>query len=198
MSNIIEENNENDFIEKVKDFQDNYYSKNKKNMIFKNKQKLDCANAVCSNFSIDYLISQTIYIIPNTNKIFVDYTVFKLFANTDNFSTIVDNIFILLKNRVESFNNFELHINLDTFTISALERYKIVIKDFIDKCISYNTKYTENMNNLYIYNIPKTFDAIIKTLKPFIDIKIYDKIIHCDDTTSEEVIKLFYFHRDKN
>lgn len=193
---ILEEFHENEIVNRIKEIQDNYYSKNKKNTIFKNKQKLDCANAVCNAIPIDYLISQTIYIIPNTDKIFLDYTIFKLFANTDNFNQIIDNIFVTIKNCVESFSTFEIYINLDTFTISALERYKVVIKDFIDKCISSNTRYSENIINLYICNVPKTFDAIIKTMKPFIEKQVYEKIKLWDDSTSKQAIAEFHSYRD--
>jgi hypothetical protein len=193
---ILEEFHENEIVNRIKEIQDNYYSKNKKNTIFKNKQKLDCANAVCNAIPIDYLISQTIYIIPNTDKIFLDYTIFKLFANTDNFNQIIDNIFTEIKNCVESFSTFEIYINLDTFTVSALERYKVVIKDFIDKCISSNTRYSENIINLYICNVPKTFDAIIKTMKPFIEKQVYEKIKLCDDSTSKQAIAEFHSYRD--
>jgi hypothetical protein len=193
---ILEEFHENEIVNRIKEIQDNYYSKNKKNTIFKNKQKLDCANAVCNAIPIDYLISQTIYIIPNTDKIFLDYTIFKLFANTDNFNQIIDNIFVTIKNCVDSFSTFEIYINLDTFTISALERYKVVIKDFIDKCISSNTKYSENIINLYICNVPKTFDAIIKTMKPFIEKQVYEKIKLWDDSTSKQAIAEFHSYRD--
>jgi hypothetical protein len=191
MSNL----EENDILNKIKEIQDNYYSKNKKNTIFKNKQKLDCANAVCSAIPIEYLISQTIYTIPNTNNIFVDYTIFKLFANTDNFNEIITSICEILKNCIDSFNTFELFINLDSFTISALERYKIVIKEFIDRCVSSNTKFSENMNNLYICNVPKAFDSIIKTLRPIIDKQIFEKIKLYDDKQSEETTTLFYSYR---
>ena len=70
MSNLPEEDS---LINKIKEIQDDYYSKNKKNTIFKNKQKFECANTVCNVFTIEYLISQALYIIPNTNKIFFDY-----------------------------------------------------------------------------------------------------------------------------
>lgn len=193
---LLEEFHENEIVNKIKEIQDDYYSKNKKNTIFKNKQKLDCANAVCNAIPIDYLISQTIYTIPNTNKIFLDYTIFKLFANTDNFNQIIDNIFMAIKNCVESFSTFEIFINLYTFTVSALERYKVVIKDFIDKCVSSNTRYSENIINLYICNVPKTFDAIIKTMKPFIEKQVYEKIKLCDDNTSKEAIAEFHSYRD--
>lgn len=193
---IVEENHENDLVNRIKEFQESYYSKNKKNVFFKKNQKLDCATEVCNAFPLEYLISQSIYGIPNTNKIFFDYTIFKLFANKNNFSQIVDNIFILLKKSFDSFESYELYINLDSFTVSALERYKEVIKEFVDRCITYDTKYADKMKQLYICNVPKTFDAIIKGIKPFMEKSVYEKLKLCDDNASEQAIKLFHSYRD--
>ena len=193
---IAEENHENDLVNRIKEFQESYYSKNKKNVFFKKNQKLDCATEVCNVFPLEYLISQTLYIIPNTNKIFIDYTIFKLFANKNNFSQFVDNVFIILEQSSKSFENFELYINLESFTVSALERYKEVIKDFIDKCQLYNTKYTDNMKQLYICNVPKTFDAILKAMKPFMEKQVYEKIKLYDDNASKQAIAEFHSYRD--
>ena len=193
---VLEENHENDLVNKIKVLQESYYSKNKKNTFFKKNQKLECATEVCNAFPIEYLISQTLYIIPNTNKIFIDYSIFKLFANKNNFSQFVDNVFIVLERSYKSFENFELYINLESLTVSALERYKEVIKDFIDKCQLYNTKYTDNMKQLYICNVPKTFDAILKGMKPFMEKQVYEKIKLFDDNASKQAIAEFHSYRD--
>ena len=37
------------------------------------------------------------------------------------------------------------------------------------------------MDKTFIYSPPKSFDAIVKTLKPFIDPFVYDKLIVCDN-----------------
>jgi len=194
MSNL----EENDIVNKIKEFQDDYYSKNKKNIFFKKNQKLECATQVCSAFPLEYLISQTLYIIPNTNKIFFDYVVFKLFANKDNYSQIVDSIFVLLKQSFETFDNFELYMNIDSFTVSAFERYKEVLIEFINKCVLYKTSFADNMKCLYLCNVPKTIDLIIKTFKPFMEKQVYNKLSFCDENTSIETIKLFHSYRDKD
>ena len=187
---------DNNIINEIKEFQNNYYSIHKKNFFFKKKQKLDCANNICDHFSLDDLISKTIYIIPDTNIVFLDYTLFKLFANPDNYEFLVNNIILLFQNRIDNFNNFELHVNLDNFTISSLERYKSIINTFINKCLSNNTTYIFSMNNIHIYNVPKSFDTIITALKSVIHKDVYKKLILCDEKTSKEKIEYFYNIRD--
>ena len=190
--------------DKAKDVETNYYSNNKKNTFFKNKQKFDCATTVCENIPISTLMSNTIYIIPTTNNVFVDYTIFKLFANPENFSIIVDNIIHNFNTCIdgiqgsngESYSFLQLHINLDSFTISALERYRELIKLFCNKCLSSSTKYSSIIEKVYIYNVPKTFDNIVTTLKPFIDPIVYGKIVLCSDKQSKDAVDTFVKYRN--
>lgn len=177
------------FIDKAKDLHKNYYSNNKKYTIFKNKQKFDCASIVCDNIPITILISNTVFIVSDTNNIFFDYTVFKLFANPENFITIIDHIINIFSKCNESFSSLQLHINLDSFTISALERFRELITLFCKKCLSSSTKYSSKIEKIYIYNVPKTFDSIVTMLKPFIDQNLYGKIVLFKDEQSKDVIK---------
>jgi len=185
-------------INKIKEIQDQYYSTNKKNTFFKNKQKIDCANYICNYIPIEYLISQTVFVAPNTNEVYIDYTIFKLFANPENYKTIVKKIVDYAEDRVGLYNNFQIHMNLDSLTVSAVERYKDAIKFFVEHCISSQTDYSNKMSHMYIYNPPKCFDHIIKILKPFIETNIYNKIILCDDKTSIEKVTYFTNIRDSS
>jgi len=166
--------------EKIKDLQQLYYSNNSKNIFFKNKQKLDCATLVCDNIPMETLLSNTIYVIDDSNQVFLDYTIFKLYANPHNYETITNAIVALLQSHIDKFDSFQLHINLHSFTVSALERYKSMIQQFCDKCLSSNTRYSRKMDKTFIYNPPKSFDSIVKGLKPFIDPFIYDKLVLTD------------------
>ena len=179
------------FLDKAKDVQTSYYSNNKKYTFFKNKQKFDCASTVCDNIPITTLMSNTVFIVPDTNNIFVDYTIFKLFANPENFVTIIDHIINNFSKCIESFPSLQLHINLDSFTISALERYKDLITLFCKKCLSSSTRYSSKIESVHIYNVPKTFDSIVTTLKPFIDQNIYEKIVLFKDEQSKDIINSF-------
>jgi CRAL/TRIO domain len=183
-------------INKIKEIQDKYYSTNKKNMFFKKKQKVECANYVCNYIPIEYLLSQTIFIVYDTNKVYIDYTIFKLFANPDNFKYIVTYIVNVVQQCMDIHENFQIHINLDTFSVSAVERYKEIIKFFVEHCISSQTQYSEKMQHMFIYNTPKSFDNIIKILKPFIDNKVYNKFTLCDERISFEQIEQFKKIRD--
>jgi hypothetical protein len=57
----------------------------------------------------------------------------------------------------------------------------VLIKQFCEKCLASNTRYSIKMDKIYIYNVPKSFDAIVGTLKPFIDPLVYSKLVLCND-----------------
>jgi len=168
---------ETNLIKDVTQLQNEYYKNDPKNMFFKKNQKLDCAKHIESQFDLNDLIAETVYIIPNTNKIFVDYMILKLYANPDNYEIIINHMFELYNYCIEYYGNFEININLNSFSISAVERYKSVIKIFSDKCITKNRDYSLNIVQMKIYNTPFMIDSISKLIKPFIDYRIYDKIV---------------------
>jgi len=168
-------------LDKIKELQDKYYSDNKKNIFFKNKQKLDCAATVCDNIPLEILLQSTIFSVPESNWVCVDYTIFKLYANPNNYQTIADNIIEHFSYCIEQNGDFQLHINLDSFTITALERYKTMIRYFCDKCLAANTRFSKKMDKTFIYNSPKSLDTIVTSMKPFIDPSVYGKIVICPD-----------------
>ena len=167
---------EDDTLKQIDELQNTYYSTNGKNLLFKNKQKMDCASVVCENIPIEQLIGKAVYILTDTNKIFFDYTVFKTFAHPTNFHYIADTIIYFFNDCVAKYSLFELHVNLESLTVSALERYKEIIKYFCAKCAAANARYSSKIENIYVHNCPKTFDNILTVLKPFIDPEIVGKI----------------------
>jgi hypothetical protein len=167
---------EDNTLKQIDDLQNTYYSTKGKNVLFKNKQKMECASVVCENIPIEQLISKTVYILSDTNKLFFDYTIFKLFAHPTNFHYIVETVILFFNECIAKYSTFEFHINIESLTVSALERYKELIKYFCAKCAAANMRYSSKIENIYIHNCPKTFDNILTVLKPFIDPEIMAKI----------------------
>jgi hypothetical protein len=81
-----------DFSKRINELTSQYYSDNKKNMFFKSNQKMECASVVSNQIGINELIQNTIFLIPDTNSVFMDYTVFKTYATPDNYPKIVNYI----------------------------------------------------------------------------------------------------------
>lgn len=151
--------------------------KNKTRIFFFNsKQKLNLANTVSNSLNLDELINKTVYIISDTNKVYLDYSIFKLFANPSNYDILVRYIVQLFTICIEKYDYFEAHVNLDSFTISACHRYKEVIEKFLGECMKHETIFTEKIIVMHIYNIPYVFDGIQKILAPLIHDNVKKKL----------------------
>jgi hypothetical protein len=186
-----------DFNKRIEELTNQYYSDNKKNTFFKSSQKMECATTVTNEIGIDALIQKTIYIIPNTNCVFMDYTVFKTYATPDNYNKIVGYILSLFDYCIANYGEYYAHVNLDSFTISSLERYKSIINIFIDNCLKKNSGYTFIINKINILNTPKSFDSIINSVKHFFNKDVYQKIVVCNEEDSKIKLDYYYNIRDQ-
>jgi hypothetical protein len=185
--------NKNELLDQMSKFKEDYYSQNTKNTFFKKNQKFDLAKQVSLSFDINMLLQKTGYIIPGTQHIYFDYTVFKSFANEDNYNVIVTYILNLFQTCITNHGEYIVHVNLDTFTVSAAERYKNLITLFNESCMSNKTiEYSKLLKFWKIYYTPSVIDMITKILKTVLEPEIIQKIIFVSKKESDEKLqKLF-------
>lgn len=157
--------------------QKEYYTENGKNSFFKNKQKIECAKKICSKYSLKELISNTIFQIKNTNKVFIDYTIFKLYINPDNYEIFIHSVFDLFSEVLTSYKTYEVHINLDTFTATSADRYKNIIKLYNEESDKYGTHFINNLSFMKLYNLPSLLEMMSSIMKPIINPHAYQKFI---------------------
>lgn len=180
MQNIVDE---------VNQYKDMYYESNKKNSFFKEKQKTELTNQISNNFDMKQLIDATTTIIPNANKVYINYEIFKLYANENNFQLIINDILMKFTACLEKYKTFECHVNIAGFTTTAAKRYQSMIKLFCNTCVLNKTDHTTDVSMLYVYNTPNVFDAIRKIMNPFIHENIKSKIATISKEDSEEKLK---------
>jgi hypothetical protein len=181
-----------EIIQSIEKFKETYYEKQPKNTFFKKSQKLDCAKEICENFNKEDILKLTMFIIPNTNIIVFDYNVFKLYANPSVYDIIVSYLLQLYDEVLKTNNTFEIHMILDTFTISAAERYKQIIQMFFDKCINCATDYSSKISKIHIYYAPSMIDTLKTMFKSCFDQTLNDKIILYSKTDSPAIIKQLF------
>ena len=159
-------------------FKSAYYTDNKKNVLFKANQKRELAEKVCAEFDINVLFSRAAYIIPNTNKVFIDYTVLKLFANPGNYFAFVMYSNSLFLQCIQAYGCYECHINLDSLTITAVERHKKLIELFaMDPSERDGIEYTNYLSKACLYNTPGLIDNISKIVIHLIDPSVVSRLI---------------------
>jgi hypothetical protein len=176
-------------IDLMEKYKEDYLQKNGKNTLFKKNQKMDCAKEMSQTFSLQDMIQRTIYNIPNTNKIVFDYNVYKLYAHPDNFDNIVEGVICVYDDVLSRYATFEVHMLLNSFSMSAAERYKGAINSFCNRCMNANTMYSNLITNIFIYHTPSMIEAISTLLKPFIDQSINNKIIYYSKAVSDNALK---------
>lgn len=165
-------------LEEVKEFKDSYYSQSTKNTFFKSSQKLECANNITEKFNIYELIKNTIYVIPNTNKVYIDYQIYKLYAHPNVYNDIINYILTIFSECISKYGCFECHINLNTFTVTAAHRYRDIIELFCKKCLTTNIgNYSTLLTKMYIYNSPSMMESISKIYKNLIHSEVRNKLI---------------------
>ena len=189
---------ENDILEKISNLQNDYYTRKPKNIFLKNTSKIDCATVVSQNINIDEMIRKTVFIIPETNIVYFDYCNFKLFANPNIYTKIVDYILQLFISCIDKYGSFEAHLNLKTFSVSAAQRYKSIIEIFCSKCLQNNTQISLKLDKFFIYNIPSIFDSIAAIFSVFIDNNVRNKIIICTKEQSSMILESLLISLEEN
>jgi hypothetical protein len=178
-------NGNDDLLNQIKKLQNEYYATNNKNVFFKNMQKFDCASTIASHIDIEKLLQGCVFIIPNTNKIYIDYNVLKTFLEPSTYKRCVDYFIHLIEIVVKQYGSFESHTNMNSLTMSALQRYTEVIKIFLAECLTRETAFAKVNVKTVIYNFPNSFDHIYKILLPFIDPVVRAKTFIYTKSTSE-------------
>lgn len=175
--------NEN-LIDKLNNLKDTYYQNNTKNTFFKNKQKKNCAEMISNSINMNTLLENTIFQFENTNEIFFQYTVFKTFANDNIVSHILDYLMNLLESTIATYGSFILHINMNTYTITAHERYKNMYKLLFSRCKQNNLLFSDKLIAMNIYNTPSIINTLQTFFAPFIDKNALGKIFIIDKKQS--------------
>ena len=180
---------DNSLLSKIEQLKDEYYDKNGKNIIFKKNQKTDCAKQISNNIDIELLIKNTMFNIPNTNKIYFSYEMFKLYANDDNYEIIKNNLLGLVQLCIHNFSNFELHMNINTFTVSGCERHKKFVILLTQQCLQEKKNYSYLLTKFYVYYTPISISNIIQIVTPLIDPVVRPKFVLYSKSESDEILK---------
>ena len=162
--------------EKVQAFKQQYYSKENKTTFFSSSKKLHCAQQVSKQFNLQDLMHNSIFIVKDTCKIYVDYPLVKSFVHPDNYDQVIQHVFILSETILQSHPKFELHITLKTFTMTAAQRYKDLITLFCHQYLNSSSE-SDKLSFLYIYDPPQMVQVIQNMFSPFISQAHKGKII---------------------
>lgn len=174
------------YLLEIQKTQSDYYTTHTKNKIFKNAQKNECANYVSSTISLDQMIKCTAFNVPNTNIIYYNYLVFKTYGTDENAPLLYNHILNVINGILSTYDSFEFHVNLKSFSVSACHRYHTMISGSVDS----NQIFTEKLSKLVIYHTPFIIDQITRLLYHSVKSFIH-KIEYVKDTSDTRIAELF-------
>ena len=175
----------------IDNIKDEFYSESGKNVFFKKSQKYDCAKKIVSKISLDVLLNRTCLIIEGTNCVHIDYPIMKTYASPEIFELIAEYIFSRFDYLKINYPTFEVALNLDGFSISAAERYKILIEIFCRKCFQRNAGFAFVVTQFVVYNAPSVIDTVKQIVSPFIEDHMKHKLFVVPKKESDQYNQRF-------
>lgn len=171
-------------LESIIQSQQEYYDNHAKSRFFgKSSQKNQCANVISQQYDLDTLFKNTLYILPEHKRIFFDYTLFKTYMNPNIFDSFLEHAYRETLGWVDKNDYYDLHINMNTLSISAFERYWPLIDKLFKTCPPISNK----MSKLYVYYTPNMIEHFMRVLAPLIS-SFREKIVFYSKQESEKMI----------
>lgn len=168
-------NNEDALLEKIQKAKQEYYSENQKNLFFKNKQKLDCASQIVQQIDPKLVFEQIITI--EENRIGFNYPLFKLVATPSIYIDLANRAFEVTAKILKDYARYDVYINLQGITISALERYKDFISLISSEGLKNGNNFLKSLHKVYLQNPPSFLESGYKMIQPLLDPIIKDRIV---------------------
>tara|TARA_B100001175_G_C19494174_1_gene634315 strand:- start:1017 stop:1535 length:519 start_codon:yes stop_codon:yes gene_type:complete len=155
--------------------QKRYYDNHEKHLVMKQGQKEDIAKEICRNIDINVLLQNSC--IVNDNHVTIIYPIIKMFCHTDNYNYCVEYMISKFRECINNYGSFSCTIDMNTFTISAAQRHKILIELFCKKCLSdTSNNYSDCLIQLNIENPPSVMEQLYRLFYKFIDPQVKSKI----------------------
>jgi len=161
--------------EQMQAYKNMYYEKNKKNTIFKTTQKFEYAKELSNHFSSEKLLQSSVYIIPNSNFIYMDYPRIKQFLCPDNYELVCNYFFDLNQTVLKTSSHFNIRVDLKSFTMTAAQRYHDLITHFCSLYLD-STEQSTKIEKIQILNSPSVMKVLLKLFAPFISQESLNKI----------------------
>ena len=180
-----------DLEKEIDRIKDEFYESSAKNIFFKKAQKFECASQVASKLPLEQLLRKTCIYLPNPRIVYLDYTIFKSYASPEIFNIISDYIIVVFREFCSKHGYLEVAVNLDTFTISAFDRYKNLINIFCDKCFQQQNEFSKSLTVFSIYNLPNSFDTMKQVMAPFFLEEVKTKVRFYGKLESAPILRSF-------
>jgi len=164
-----------DIMNKINSLKTEYYSENKKNLLFKNGQKFDCANTIVQNINKTELFKSILR--PEENLLLINYAMFKTIIHPDIYNEFIYYIFDVNEQILATHNTYDVIIDFKGLTMTGVERYKGFITTLSLEGQKNKKNFLQKLGQVKIINPPFMIANIGKVLLPLMDTIVKDKIV---------------------
>lgn len=175
--------NSNDVVNDVNKFKESYYDNNSKNTFFKKSQKQELAEQISQNFNVEQLLQASCYMKTKTDVI-IDYNVIKLYAAASNYDVLVKHMVTVCQTANPG---FKCHLNLNSFTVSAADRHKDLVRSYFKACMDTGENLSEKMGKMNIYYTPSFISQLKTMFSAFITEEVRKKVTYVEKKNSDEL-----------
>jgi len=177
-----------ELVEQIQNIRTHYSKNNTKGVFLSKKYKIECAKMVLTKIDINTLLESAIVYIPDTYQIFFDYIIFKSFIIPELYDTIINHTVNKIVYCIQKYGKIEIHINLNTFSVSAYNRYRDCIIAYTQKLHSTVPNFPTLLVAMHLYNIPSCIETISQLLGTLLPQETRRKIVKHDNKASEKAI----------
>jgi hypothetical protein len=164
-----------DIMNKINSLKNDYYSENKKNLLFKNGQKFDCANTIVQNMNKTELFNCIIHI--NENNLVFNYTTFKTIIHPGIYTELAHYIFQLNEQILVNYPTYNVLVDIKGLTMTGVERYKDFITIVSLEGQKGKKNFLQKLGKVHIINPPFMVANISKIILPLLDTIVKDRIV---------------------
>jgi hypothetical protein len=114
-----------------------------------------------------------VFIIPDTNKIFINYSLFKACAQPSNYVELIQLFHEKIKELKVHYQMYEIHVNLTKFTPKAIAKYY----SFTQLLYEMNVCDMNEVTCLVVYNVSLLMNNISHLFVKYVGVEYKNKLI---------------------
>ena len=164
-----------DIMNKINSLKNDYYSENKKNLLFKNGQKFDCANTIVQNMNKADLFNSILR--HEENRLVFNYSMFKTIIHPAIYIDFIYYIFEVNEDILATHTTYDVIVDVKGLTMTGVERYKDFISVLSLEGHKNKKNFLQKLGQVKIVNPPFMITNIGKILLPLLDTIVKDRIV---------------------
>ncbi len=163
-----------DILAKINAAKSDFYDQNKKNVLFKNKQKFECAENAMNGLNPIDVFLKVFHVYDNV--IMFNYPLFKTIAHPGIYSDMADYVHEQAHQLIINYGSFNVDFICTGITASAIDRYKDVVSVMSQRGLARGNNLLQKCTTIRVFNPPSLVNYALKIFIPLMNLDITNKV----------------------